>query len=195
MFWSVTLSLLEGLREVVKLFALTLVFSLPLGLAVTFGSMSKCRPVSWFFNVLVWIVRGTPLMLQLTPMETDVLRRNLALLESFGFELEEFGEKYALRATPYLLQNPTEVGFFTDILDRLTEERISNVYDTKILAVATMACKAAVKGHDVLSTREAEELIHRLLGLEHPFTCPHGRPTIIELTKYEMEKMFKRIQN
>ena len=53
MFWSVTLSLLEGLREVVKLFALTLVFSLPLGLAVTFGSMSKCRPVSWFFNVLV----------------------------------------------------------------------------------------------------------------------------------------------
>ena len=65
MFWSVTLSLLEGLREVVKLFALPLVFSLPLGLAVTFGSMSKCRPVSWFFNVLVWIVRGTPLMLQL----------------------------------------------------------------------------------------------------------------------------------
>ena len=65
MFWSVTLSLLERLREVVKLFALTLVFSLPLGLAVTFGSMSKCRPVSWFFNVLVWIVRGTPLMLQL----------------------------------------------------------------------------------------------------------------------------------
>ena len=137
----------------------------------------------------------TPLMLNLTPMETEVLRSNRALLEGFGFELEEFGEKYALRATPYLLQNPTEVGFFTDILDRLTEERISNVYDTKILAVATMACKAAVKGHDVLSTREAEELIHRLLGLEHPFTCPHGRPTIIELTKYEMEKMFKRIQN
>lgn len=137
----------------------------------------------------------TPLMLNLTPMETEVLRSNRELLESFGFELEEFGEKYALRATPYLLQNPTEVGFFTDILDRLTEERISNVYDTKILAVATMACKAAVKGHDVLSTREAEELIHRLLGLEHPFTCPHGRPTIIELTKYEMEKMFKRIQN
>ena len=137
----------------------------------------------------------TPLMLNLTPMETEVLRSNREFLESFGFELEEFGEKYALRATPYLLQNPTEVGFFTDILDRLTEERISNVYDTKILAVATMACKAAVKGHDVLSTREAEELIHRLLGLEHPFTCPHGRPTIIELTKYEMEKMFKRIQN
>jgi len=137
----------------------------------------------------------TPLMLNLTPMETEVLRDNKDLLESFGFELEVFGGKYALRSTPYLLQNPTGMGFFTDILDRLAEERITNVYDTKILAVATMACKAAVKGHDVLSVREAEALIHQLLKLEHPFTCPHGRPTIIELTRYEMEKMFKRIQN
>ena len=137
----------------------------------------------------------TPLMLNLTPMETEVLKDNKDLLESFGFELEDFGGKYALRSTPYLLQNPSNVGFFTDILDRLAEERITNVYDTKILAVATMACKAAVKGHDVLSVREAEALIHQLLKLEHPFTCPHGRPTIVELTKYEMEKMFKRIQN
>jgi len=137
----------------------------------------------------------TPLMLNLTPMETEVLRDNKELLESFGFELEDFGGKFALRSTPYLLQNPSGVGFFTDILDRLAEERITNVYDTKILAVATMACKAAVKGHDVLSVREAEALIHKLLKLEHPFTCPHGRPTIIELTRYEMEKMFKRIQN
>ncbi len=137
----------------------------------------------------------TPLMLNLTPMETEVLRNNKELLESFGFELEDFGGKFALRSTPYLLQNPTGMGFFTDILDRLAEERITNVYDTKILAVATMACKAAVKGHDVLSVREAEALIHQLLQLEHPFTCPHGRPTIVELTRYEMEKMFKRIQN
>ncbi len=137
----------------------------------------------------------TPLMLNLTPMETEVLRDNKDLLESFGFELEDFGGKFALRSTPYLLQNPSSIGFFTDILDRLAEERITNVYDTKILAVATMACKAAVKGHDVLSMREAEALIHQLLKLEHPFTCPHGRPTIVALTRYEMEKMFKRIQN
>lgn len=137
----------------------------------------------------------TPLMLNLTPMETEVLRDNKDLLESFGFELEDFGGRFALRSTPYLLQNPSSVGFFTEMLDRLAEERITNVYDTKILAVATMACKAAVKGHDVLSVREAEALIHQLLKLEHPFTCPHGRPTIIELTRYEMEKMFKRIQN
>ena len=137
----------------------------------------------------------TPLMLNLTPSEVETLKDNKELLENFGFELEDFGGKFALRSTPYLLQNPSSVSFFTDILDRLAEERITNVYDTKILAVATMACKAAVKGHDVLSMREAEALIHQLLKLEHPFTCPHGRPTIIELTRYEMEKMFKRIQN
>lgn len=137
----------------------------------------------------------TPLMLNLTPSEVETLRDNMELLESFGFELEDFGGKYALRSTPYLMQNSSNISFFTDILDRLAEERISNVYDTKILAVATMACKAAVKGHDVLSVREAEALIHQLLKLEHPFTCPHGRPTIIALTKYELEKMFKRIQN
>ena len=65
MFWSVTLSLLEGLREVVKLFALTLVFSLPLGLVIAFGSMSKWRPLKAVVDVIVWIIRGTPLMLQL----------------------------------------------------------------------------------------------------------------------------------
>lgn len=137
----------------------------------------------------------TPLMLHLTPSGTQTLRENRELLEGFGFALEELGGKYALSAVPYLLQEPNGVGFFTEILDRLAEERIQNIYDTKILAVATMACKAAVKGHDVLSVQEAEALIHRLLKLEHPFTCPHGRPTIISLTRYELEKMFKRIQN
>ncbi len=137
----------------------------------------------------------TPLMLHLTPSEREILQENLELLDGFGFELEMFGDTYALRSVPYLLKEPDGIGFFTEILDRLAEERIQNVYDTKILAVATMACKAAVKGHDVLSTREAEALIRQLLKLEHPFTCPHGRPTIIELTKYELEKMFKRIQN
>ena len=136
-----------------------------------------------------------PLMLNLTPSELETLRDNRELLESFGFELEDFGNTYALRSTPYVVQNPDGVGFFTEILDRLAEEKIQNVYDTKILAVATMACKAAVKGHDALSVREAQALIEQLLQLENPFTCPHGRPTIVELTKYELEKMFKRIQN
>jgi len=137
-----------------------------------------------------------PQMLNLTPSEIEVLRENQSLLEGFGFEFETFGQnQYALKAVPYLLKEPSGAGFFTEILDSLSEQKICSVYDMKLLAVATMACKAAVKGHDRLSFQEAEAMIGRLLKLENPFTCPHGRPTIIEMTKYELEKKFKRIQN
>ncbi|WP_304507290.1 DNA mismatch repair endonuclease MutL [Anaerotignum sp.] len=137
-----------------------------------------------------------PQMLNLTPVEVEVLKENRSLLEDFGFEFEVFtGNQYALKSVPYLLKEPSGVGFFTEILDSLSEQKIRSVYDMKLLAVATMACKAAVKGHDRLSFQEAEAMIGRLLKLENPFTCPHGRPTIIEMTKYELEKKFKRIQN
>ena len=100
-----------------------------------------------------------------------------------------------MRAVPANLFSVAKRELLMEMIDDLAEGNGSGTPDLINERVATMSCKAAVKGHDVLSTREAEELIHRLLGLEHPFTCPHGRPTIIELTKYEMEKMFKRIQN
>jgi len=77
----------------------------------------------------------------------------------------------------------------------LADKNISNIYDTKYDAIATISCKAAVKGNDRLSYGEAQELINRILKLENPFTCPHGRPTIIEMTRYELEKKFKRVQN
>lgn len=138
----------------------------------------------------------SPVMLRLTPMETQILKDNRELLERFGFGFEVFGnDTFGLNAVPVLLKEPSGVGFFTEILDAISDGTVSNVYDTKILAVATMACKAAVKGHDRLSIQEAESLISQLLKLENPFTCPHGRPTIIELTRYELEKKFKRIQN
>ena len=65
MFWTVTLSLLQGMGELLKIFFLTLLFSLPLGLVIAFALRSRCKPVSWLFNIIVWIIRGTPLMLQL----------------------------------------------------------------------------------------------------------------------------------
>ncbi len=137
-----------------------------------------------------------PVMLHLTPMEIQILQDNMVLLEQFGFGLERFGaDRYGLTAVPVLLREPSSTAFFTEILDMLADGTVSNIYDTKILAVATMACKAAVKGHDKLSIQEAEALIVQLLKLENPFTCPHGRPTIIEMTKYELEKKFKRIQD
>ena len=112
-----------------------------------------------------------------------------------GFDVEKFTDTdYALKGVPYIFKNPESVSFFNDIIDILTEKQINSVFETKILAVATMACKAAVKANDRLGIQEAASLINELLKLENPFSCPHGRPTIIELTKYELEKKFKRIQ-
>lgn len=137
-----------------------------------------------------------PLMLHLTPLEVTTLEENKALLQNFGFGVERFAEQtYGLHTVPVLMKTPDGAGFFRDILDTLQEQQLQNVYDAKIHAVATMACKAAVKGHDTLDIQEAEALIAQLMKLENPFHCPHGRPTVIALTKYELEKKFKRIQN
>ncbi len=137
-----------------------------------------------------------PIAVNLSESEKLIVEENMELLESFGFEIEEFGARtYAVRAVPYVFDSPGNISFFMDIVDALADKNIKNIYDTKEDAIATMSCKAAVKGNNRLSYSEAQELIQRLLKLEDPFTCPHGRPTIIEMSKYELEKKFKRIQN
>ncbi len=137
-----------------------------------------------------------PVAVNLSEREKVIVEENMELLESFGFEIEEFGARtYAVRAVPYVFNTPSNVSFFVDIIDMLADRNLKNLYDTKEDAVAMMSCKAAVKGNDRLSYSEAQELIQRLLRLENPFTCPHGRPTIIEMTRYELEKKFKRIQD
>ncbi len=137
-----------------------------------------------------------PIAVNLSESEKLIVEENMELLESFGFEIEEFGARtYAVRAVPYVFDSPGNISFFMDIVDALADKNIKNLYDTKEDAIATMSCKAAVKGNNRLSYSEAQELIQRLLKLEDPFTCPHGRPTIIEMSKYELEKKFKRIQN
>lgn len=136
-----------------------------------------------------------PLVVNLSEREKQLLIDNKELIEKFGFEIEDFGGiSYAIRSVPYIFKNPESIGFFTDILDTLDNCTVSNVYDTQIHAIATIACKAAVKANDKLSIQEAVSMIEKLLKLDNPFSCPHGRPTIIELTKYELEKKFKRIQ-
>lgn len=135
-----------------------------------------------------------PLLLKLTEKEKQVLQDNMELLYQFGFSIEGLEQKnsYALLSVPFIIKAPTSTKFFLDILDKLEETPIETIYDTKIMMIATMACKAAVKGNDRLDIREATALIEKLLQLENPFTCPHGRPTIIEMTQYELEKQFKR---
>ncbi|MCL2873331.1 MAG: DNA mismatch repair endonuclease MutL [Defluviitaleaceae bacterium] len=137
-----------------------------------------------------------PYVLTITPKEMSIVDENRDLFEQFGFDIDKFGEKeIAIRAVPYLLKDTEDVNFFLEILDKLSkiETAVSNIYDVKTDAIASIACKAAVKGNDKLSYTEAKELISQVTKLENPFTCPHGRPTIIEIPKYELEKRFKRV--
>lgn len=137
-----------------------------------------------------------PVAVNLSDSEKAIVEDNSELLESFGFEIEKLGKgNIALRSVPYIFDSPGNVSFFTDIIDILGNKNIKSIYDTKEDAIAMMSCKAAVKGNDRLSYSEAQALIQRILLLEDPFTCPHGRPTVIEMSRYELEKKFKRIQD
>lgn len=137
-----------------------------------------------------------PMMMNLSGLESEVYKENADLFQKFGFEVEVFGKNvYVLHSVPFIFKNPVNVSFFIEMIDTLKEDStIETIYDAKLLSVATMACKAAVKANDKLSIQEAVSMIEELLKLEDPFHCPHGRPTIIEITKYELEKKFKRIQ-
>ena len=116
------------------------------------------------------------------------------IFKTLGFEIGSFGgREYSIRAVPQNLFGMTEQGFFIEVLDHLEEDPSSKTLDVLSDRMATMACKAAVKGNQKLSLRETEALIDELLQLENPYNCPHGRPTIISMTKYELEKKFKRI--
>lgn len=137
-----------------------------------------------------------PIAVNVGEREKNAIEENRELLESFGFQIDVLNDRaYALRGVPYIFNAPESSNFFMEIVDRLCENGIKNVYEAKLDTIATMSCKAAVKGNDRLSFTEAKALVDRILKLENPFNCPHGRPTVIEMTKYELEKKFKRIQN
>ena len=111
-----------------------------------------------------------------------------------GFEIEEFGQdSYAVRAVPDNLFHIDMKDLFIEMLDDFSDISGRATPDLILEKVATMSCKAAVKGNDALSLPEIDALIEELLTLENPFNCPHGRPTIISMSKYEIEKKFKRI--
>ena len=112
-----------------------------------------------------------------------------------GFEIEEFGqESYAVRAVPGNLFGIAKKDLLLQMLDGLSDEVSRNLSPDMIdEKVASMSCKAAVKGNMKLSATEVDSLIGELLTLENPYHCPHGRPTIIAMTKRELEKKFKRI--
>ncbi|HHW66870.1 DNA mismatch repair endonuclease MutL [Defluviitalea raffinosedens] len=137
-----------------------------------------------------------PLVINVSPKEKEVIEDNRQLFADFGFEIEEFGDlSYVIRALPMLFDGPVDSGFFLDIVDAfLNDEHIQNAYDMKLNTIATFSCKSAVKAKDKLSYAESRALIEELFTLENPYTCPHGRPTIISMSQYELEKKFKRVQ-
>ena len=144
-------------------------------------------------NVSSQIV-SPPIIISLNLEEQEKMKKYQNIFKIFGFEIESFGgREYSIRAVPQNLFGMTEQGFFIEVLDHLEEDPSSKTLDVLSDRMATMACKAAVKGNQKLSLRETEALIDELLQLENPYNCPHGRPTIISMTKYELEKKFKRI--
>lgn len=134
-----------------------------------------------------------PLILTLNMQEAARFMEYRDYFKELGFEIEPFGGKeYAVSAVPANLYGLAEQDLFRELLDNLEYAGGKNT-EMILDKIASMSCKAAVKGNQRLSTAEARELIEELLTLDNPYNCPHGRPTIIAMTKQEIEKKFKRI--
>ena len=135
-----------------------------------------------------------PLIVSLSLEEEGRLKANEEYFRNFGFEIEPFGgREYCVSAVPSNLYGMNEESLFLEMLDSLSPDGENNPISLFTARLATMACKAAVKGNHQMSPQEADKLIDELLKLENPYHCPHGRPTIVSMTKSEIEKKFKRI--
>lgn len=135
-----------------------------------------------------------PVILQTSASEERVVLEHLDVFTQIGFELEAFGDHtFCLRAVPVELYGCSYQELFREILDELSVGPLRGTPEVITNKLASMACKAAVKGNTRLDEAEAKKLIDELLTLENPYHCPHGRPTIISMTKQEVEKKFKRI--
>ena len=135
-----------------------------------------------------------PVILNLTGREEDVLLAFLDHFTGLGFEIEEFGTgSYALRSMPADLYGCNEKELFNELLDELAENPMREKPEVILQKLASMACKAAVKGNYHMDEQEVRALLDQLLSLDNPYHCPHGRPTLVSMSKYEIEKKFKRI--
>ena len=135
-----------------------------------------------------------PMVLSLSMQEEALLKKYMQQFTDLGYEIEHFGGmEYQICAVPGNLYNINKKELFIEILDNLSELSGRNNPDLILEKIASMSCKAAVKGNMKISRMEMESLIKELLTLDNPYQCPHGRPTIISMSKYEIEKKFKRI--
>ena len=137
-----------------------------------------------------------PMILSLSLREENIIHTYMDYFKNFGFEIEPFGgNEYAVRAVPMEMYGFYEKDFLIMMIDSLSTDNYTEKEDLIIDRLATSACKAAVKGNHKMSFKEADALIEQLLQAQNPYTCPHGRPTIISMSQYDLERKFKRIQN
>ncbi|MCI9175450.1 MAG: DNA mismatch repair endonuclease MutL [Lachnospiraceae bacterium] len=135
-----------------------------------------------------------PILLTLNMQEESLLKKYMSYFQKLGYEIEHFGGKeYSVTAVPGNLFGLSGQGLVIEILDSLADFHGKETPQMITEKIASMSCKAAVKGNQSISRPEVEALIGELLTLENPYHCPHGRPTIISMTKYELEKKFKRV--
>lgn len=135
-----------------------------------------------------------PVVVTLTGKEEEVLLEYMGYFRNMGFETECFGgNEYAIRSVPIDLYGTDEKSLFLEVLDELGGGALKGTPSVIEEKLASMACKAAVKGNMRLTREEMDSLFSQLLKLDNPYQCPHGRPTIISMSRYELEKKFKRI--
>ena len=135
-----------------------------------------------------------PMVVTVSMMEAEALERYKDAFAGLGFTIESFGgNEYCIREVPANLYGIGERDLFMELLDAVSQE--NGTMDTEVIAskIATMACKMSIKGNQRVSLMEVEHLLDELMKLENPYQCPHGGPTIIKMSKYEIDKKFKRI--
>ena len=137
-----------------------------------------------------------PIIVSLSPSETEVLEAYHQYFEQLGFTIESFGgTEYAISTIPLDLYRKEPKTLFLEILNELSIKGLRSTPDIIDRVLATMACKASVKGGDVISMQEMDAVLDELLSLKNPYHCPHGRPTIFSMSRTELERKFKRIVN
>ncbi|MGN0153744.1 MAG: DNA mismatch repair endonuclease MutL [Lachnospiraceae bacterium] len=137
-----------------------------------------------------------PKVLHLDSVEHEAVLSHMELFEETGFDMEDFGDdSIVVRAMPDDIMGVDPQLLFDALLNALTEDTGKISLDFFVEKLSTMACKAAIKGNTEITSMEADKLIDEMLSLDNPYNCPHGRPTMISLTKTELERKFKRIQN
>ncbi len=136
-----------------------------------------------------------PIILSLSMAQQQAVEENQETLQRLGYQVENFGgREYAVNGVPAHLPSVGTQELLLEVIDSLAEERLKAKAPEILLdKVASMSCKAAVKGNSKLPPEQMQELLRELMGLENPYNCPHGRPTMISITKTELEKKFKRI--